>query len=50
METLQIIYLSIEEMDASLENASAKKKKKIQSKINYAFDLIDKIKANEKTN
>jgi hypothetical protein len=50
MEVLEILYLSIEQMDAKIENASAKKKKKLQIKINYAFDLIDKIKANEKAN
>ena len=44
METLEIIYLSIEEMDASLDQANADEKLTIQSKINYAFELIDKIK------
>lgn len=44
METLEIIYLSIEEMDASLDQATPDEKLIIQLRINYAFELIDKIK------
>ena len=44
MDALETIYLSIEEMDASLDQATPDEKLIIQVRINYAFQLIDKIK------